>query len=342
MKGELTADRAIPELRQDILTGEWVVIASSRATRPESFSTEPKKPPKKYLASCPFCSGNEAQTPPEVFAIRPADSANDTTGWKVRVVPNKFPALLNEGWHSPATEERGIYSFKQALGHHEVIVHSPDHNNTLAQMDPEYLELVLRVYQDRLEALSKDPKAVSAIIIINQGREAGASIEHPHSQLFTLPLLAPRLKLELEKIKGYQSQHGQCLVCSMIENEHAHGQRLVAENEHFSAFCPFASRSPFEIFIAPKKHQSAFGQADGAQLRSFAHILKLLFSRLQERLGDPPYNAFLHTRPFRGRKRDYHWHFVILPKISTVAGFEFGTDITINVVEPEAAAEFLR
>ncbi len=318
------------------------MIASSRATRPESFSTPPEKPKKKHLANCPFCSGNEEQTPPEVFAIRAPGSLPDTKGWKVRVVPNKFPALQNEGLFLPDTEERGIYRLKPALGHHEVIIHSPDHNNTIAQMELHDLELVLRVYQDRLVVLSQDPRVVSVVIIINQGREAGASIEHPHSQLFTLPMIAPRLKLELDKMESYRKEHGECLICSMIENERSQGDRLVAENEHFLAFCPFASRAPFEMYIVPKKHQDAFDQADEAQLQSLGRMLKFLFSRLQERLGDPPYNAFLHSRPLQGRKRDYHWHFVIMPKISTVAGFEFGTDIMIDVVEPEAAAEFLR
>lgn len=318
------------------------MIASSRAKRPESFSIAPEEPTKKYFANCPFCLGNEAQTPPEVFAIRADGSLPDTVGWKVRVVPNKFPALLNEGRLLPGMEKRGIYSFRPALGHHEVIIHSPDHDNTIAQMKPEDIELVLRVYKDRLIALSHDQRVVSAFIIINQGRKAGASIEHPHSQLFTLPMIAPRLERELDAIESYQARQSECLVCAMIEAERSHSKRLVAENEHFLVFCPFASRVPFEMYVVPKKHQNAFEQSDEAQLHSLASMLKILFSRLRARLGDPPYNAFLHTRPLRGRKRDYHWHFVIMPKISIVAGFEFGTDIMINVAEPEVAAEFLR
>lgn len=328
------------DIRQNILTGDWVVIASRRALRPESFSTESHNRTDERLSSCPFCAGNENQTPPEVFALRPDKSLKDTKGWKVRVVPNKFPAFLNEK-ELNEPEESGIYTSLPAYGYHEVIIHGPNHSETVADMDTQDLGLVLNVYQQRLSDLSLDQKTVSAIIIINQGREAGASIEHPHSQLFTMPMIAPRQQRELERIKRFKTEQDDCPLCAMLKYEQAFKERVVAENDYFLAFCPFASGAPFEVIIAPKKHQRDFREADKEEIDALAQIFKFTFGRLGERLKNPPYNTFLHTRPFQ-TDDDYHWHFVIMPKTSTMAGFEFGTGMMINIVGPEAAAKFLR
>lgn len=314
------------------------MIATGRAMRPESFSRDPKPQVGERLSGCPFCAGNESQTPPEVFALRPVGSRADGPGWEVRVVPNKYPAF---------SEPPGVvhpeqpYLSMPAAGRHEVIIHGPEHNATLAHMPVADVLKVFTVYRERLKDLAQDPSLESAIIIINQGREAGASIEHPHSQLFALPMVAPLIGKELARMKEIRAKSGQCPVCSMLAYEASYKERLIAENEHFLAFCPYASRTPFEMYIVPKAHQPGFSGAGAAELAAAAEIVKFTLERLRDRLGDPPYNLYLHTVPFR-EAGDYHWHMTILPKLSTMAGFEFGTGIMINIAEPDAAAEFLR
>jgi len=325
------------ELRQNILTGDWVVVATERARRPESFSREPKVPVIEHLAGCPFCAGNESQTPPEVFALRPGGGPADAPGWEVRVVPNKYPAFRE----SADAKQEEPYRAMAAIGEHEVIIHGPDHDMTMAKMSVEHLAEVLSVYQLRLKDLAKRSPLVSAVIIVNQGREAGASIEHPHSQLFALPIVAPLVARELARFSEFQAEQGECPVCAMVRYERSHKERLVTEDEDFLAFCPYASRAPFEVCVVPKEHQRDFSDTDPARLRKAAATIKLVLERVHDRLGDPPYNLYLHTAPF-SPDGDYHWRLTILPKISVIAGFEFATDIMINVVDPDAAAEFLR
>ncbi len=325
------------ELRQNILTGDWVVIATHRAMRPESFSREPKPPVGKSLSGCPFCAGNEGQTPPEVMALRP-DGPADGLGWRVRVVPNKYPAFSPSA--GPISPENDFAS-RPANGRHEVIIHGPDHDRTLAKMSEAEIEAVFSVYKERLKALALLPEVASAIIIVNQGREAGASIEHPHSQLFALPLVAPLIEREMERVEVWRAERNECPVCSMVAHELSSGARLVAQNEHFVAFCPFASRVPFETYIVPRVHERNFAAAGDILLQAAAAIVKTVLARVGARLGDPPYNLYLHTAPFRS-EGDYHWHFALLPKLSVIAGFELGSGIMINVADPEGAAEFLR
>lgn len=326
------------ELRQNLLTGDWVVLAAGRSMRPESFTSEPKPEVGERLSGCPFCAGNESETPPEVFALRPPESRTDGPGWEVRVVPNKYPALSEQpgvARHEPP------YLSMPASGRHEVIIHGPGHNATLAHMSVADVAKVFSVYRERLKDLEKDPSLVSAIIIINQGREAGASIEHPHSQLFALPIVSPSIEKELVRIKETRAKGGRCPVCSMLAHEADHKERLIAENDHFLAFCPYASRLPFEISIMPKAHRPGFAAAGAAELAAAAEIVKFALERLRDRLKDPPYNLYLHTVPFH-ENGDYHWHMTILPKLTTAAGFELGTGIMINIADPDSAARFLR
>lgn len=306
--------------------------------RPESFSRDPKPQVGESLSGCPFCAGNEGQTPPEVFALRPPGSRADGPGWEVRVVPNKYPAFsAAAGVAHPESHYRSI----PAAGRHEVIIHGPGHDATLARLPVSDVTKVFSVYRERLTELSRAPGLVSAIIIINQGREAGASIEHPHSQLFALPMVAPLLAAELARMKKGRTKDGECPLCSMVAHEVSYKERVIAENEYFIAFCPFASRVPFEIYVVPKAHRPGFAPAGEEELAAAARIVKSVLERLRDRLGDPPYNLYLHTAPF-SEDGDYHWHISILPKLSIIAGFELGTGIMINIAEPDAAAEFLR
>lgn len=306
--------------------------------RPESFSRDPNPAEAESLSSCPFCAGKEGLTPPEVFALRPAGSQADGPGWEVRVVPNKYPAFRET---PDSIEAEALYRSMAAEGRHEVIIHGPEHNATMANMPSTHISKVFSVYRDRLESLSKDPKLASAIIIINQGREAGASIEHPHSQLFALPIVAPSIATEMARTRQARENGENCPVCSMLEHEARYKKRVIAENEDFLAFCPFASRMPFEVYIVPKAHQPSFAAVTSRDLEQAASIVKSIMERLRDRLGDPPYNIYLHTSPFN-EDGDYHWHLTLLPKLSTPAGFELGTSIMINIVDPDTAAEFLR
>ncbi len=326
------------ELRQSILTSDWVVIASERAKRPHSYSRETKSTPPQTVLDCPFCPGNESLTPPEVFALRD-QGGPDTSSWAVRVVPNKFPAFAGE-----APPDSGAGAFQRMLGgvgRHEVIIHGQDHGRSLAQMTSAEIGLVFSVYQKRLAGLSKDKKLAGAIVIVNHGREAGASIEHPHSQLFAIPIVAPLIGRELANIRAYEAEHGSCLICDMVADERATGVRVVFETERFIVFCPFAGRVPFEMYMVPKAHQDDFLDADQETVDAAASAVQKALARVDDRLGDVPYNLYLHTRPFRSTEL-FHWHISILPKTSIVAGFEFGADIMINVVDPQVGAEFLR
>lgn len=327
------------ELRQNIITGEWVVVAAERAMRPEYFSREPKPLDELAVPKCPFCPGHENQTPPEVYALRPGGGRPDGPGWQVRVVPNKFPAFSPVASLAPA--ESTFYRAMPAIGRHEVIIHSPDHTKSPALMSAEEIARVLMVYQSRLRDLAREPGLKSAVVIVNHGRDAGASIEHPHSQLFALPLVAPLIGRELDRFADHQQATGRCVMCDLLRHEKEDGERVVAENDDFIAFCPYASRAPFEINIAPQAHQGDFSLAEPNLVKSAAELMKTVLGRLRGLLGDPPYNMYLHTLPF-GSSGKYHWHFAVLPKVSTLAGFEFSSGIIINITEPEAAAGFLR
>jgi UDPglucose--hexose-1-phosphate uridylyltransferase len=257
----------------------------------------------------------------------------------VRVVPNKYPALAPK----PLDIFSGdfLHPVRAGFGIHEVIVHGPDHHRSFGQMTTEEVALVFSVYQERLRAAASRPELEGAVVIVNHGPEAGASIRHPHSQLFAIPVVPPLVARELQHFREYQDSRGSCLLCDLVESEQQSGERIVAETERLVAFCPYASRVPFEVYISPKGHPADFTLADPGFIEETADLSREVLSRLFKGLGDIPYNIYLHTRPFHSSE-PYHWHLVILPKTSIIAGFEYATGIIINVVEPEAAALFLR
>lgn len=326
----------MPELRQDIVTGRWVVIATERSKRPEYFS---KRRVEVVPAGgvCPFCYGNESLTPPEVDAFRPDGSVANTSGWQVRVVPNKYPAFSLS--HEKIIEEP-LYCHRQATGLHEVIIHSPDHGRNLGDLPVEQVEAVIKMYVKRYQAAISNYEVRYVEIIVNHGLEAGASLEHSHSQLFALPLVPKEIAAEIDGFNRHLEQGGDCIFCDVVAYETRSARRVVSENENFIAFCPYASRGPFEISIMPKKHLSAFELASPDTITGFTHIVHDVLSKLRNRLSDPPYNYWLHTRPVR--VDEFHWHLEILPKLSAFGGLEIGTGVMINVVKPEEAAAFLR
>ncbi len=330
----------MPELRQDPITGNWTVIATDRAKRPENFSKTEKEEVSSNTA-CPFCYGNERMTPPEVMAYRPTDTEPDTEGWKIRVVPNKFPAFVPQS--QPATNTTGIYNTISAAGAHEVIINSPDHERSLAELSNKELVNIISAYKDRYMQLKKDALIKYIMIIVNHGKKAGASLEHPHAQLFASPIIPANVSNELSGSQNYYQENGRCIFCDIIREEWGTKLRVILDTKHFLVFCPFASRSPFETWIIPKKHNSHFESVSPQEINNLASVIRLTLAKLKDGLNDPAYNYYIHTSPCHsGPLAYYHWHLEIRPKLSIPAGFEIGSGIMINIVRPEDAAAFLK
>jgi UDPglucose--hexose-1-phosphate uridylyltransferase len=325
----------MPELRKDPITGDWIVVATERAKRPELFSQS-----KKKVTACPFCPGNEALTPPEIMAYRTLETKANEPGWKLRVVPNKFPAFI-PGEKVEATD--GLFVHMPAIGAHEVIIHSPAHTKSLGLMSLEEIELIITAYIERYLAL-KEKKYIQYIsIILNHGEEAGASIEHPHSQIFASPIIPPKVKKELRRAAAYYEKNRSCIFCDMVEAELSSKTRLIKELPRLVAFIPYASGLPFQITVLPKKHRPAFEKLDLDEKKELALILKFLLLQFKQAFLDPPYNLYLHTSPCNNEDTDYyHWHISLFPKLTIQAGFELSTGILINITQPEEAAAFLR
>ncbi len=328
------------ELRQDVVTGRWVVIATERSRRPTDFGKARATEPPEDRENCPFCPGHEVMTPLEVLAVRPPGSPPNTPGWQVRVFPNKYPAFQSGSGAPPGSE---LFPSRPAGGSHEVIVHSPDHDASLATMPVEEVELVLQVYRHRYLSNCQDPHVRYVHLIVNHGRGSGASLEHSHSQLFGVPMTPMDLAQELEGSARRYEKLGECVFCALIRRELELGRRVVQANEGFVAIAPFASRFPYEVAILPRKHQQAFDMIDDEQLGQFAGILRDVLRRYYDNLGDPPYNYYIHTAPCDDAPYPhYHWHLEAMPRPTRLGGFELGTGMMINIVSPEDACDKLR
>ncbi|MCP4716550.1 MAG: galactose-1-phosphate uridylyltransferase [Deltaproteobacteria bacterium] len=328
----------MPELRKDPVIGRWVIIATERAKRPSDLVMEQSR---SHGGFCPLCPGNEDKTPPEIFALRSTDSAPDSAGWRLRVVPNKFPALGGEGELNKRGE--GMYDLMSGVGAHEVIVETPDHNATASTLSLETMQQVLMTYRERIQALKQDSRFRYISIFKNYGEVAGASLEHPHSQLIALPVVPKRAVEEIESSKAYYEYKERCVFCDIINQETDDGRRIVVENDAFIALEPFAPRFPFETWILPKKHISAFEDTEDSLFEPMADIFSLIFKKINAALEFPPYNYILHTAPINQNVSEhYHWHFEIMPRLTKVAGFEWGSGFYINPTPPEQAAAHLR
>ncbi len=328
----------MPELRKDPIIGRWVIISTERGKRPHDFVVEEEVVKGGF---CPFCPGNEHTTPPEIFAIREPGTEPNTPGWHLRVVNNKFPALVLEG--EPDRMGEGMYDKMNGIGTHEVIIENPDHHVTLSTISIDGFVNVLTAYQKRIQALAQDPRFRYVLIFKNQGRAAGASLEHSHSQLIGLPIVPELVMEELNGAKFYYNWKERCVFCDMIRQELQQGVRVVLENEAFLALCPFAPRSPFEVWILPKTHLSSFVDLEQKSFRLLAEIFSETLKRLEKSLGKAPYNFILHTAPIREPEVPYyHWHFEIMPKLTLMAGFEWGSGFFINPTPPEDAAQYLK
>ena len=333
----------MPELRKDPVIGRWVIISTDRAKRPSDFAREQTKMKGGF---CPFCYGNESKTPPEILAYRPQSNGGptpqrDMPGWNLRVVPNKFPALGIEGNLNRQAE--GMFDKMNGIGAHEVIIETPDHNMTLANLPERRIEDVLWAFRDRIMDLKQDKRFKYILIFKNHGEAAGASLEHTHCQLIALPILPRQVVEELEGAKQYYTFKERCIFCDIIRQELEAQIRIVAENEDFVTLAPYAPRFPFETWILPKRHQSAFEDASTNLYENLAHALKTLLTRMDRALDNPAYNLVIHTSPVQDSHNDhYHWHIELMPKLTKVAGFEWGTGFYINPTPPEESAKFLR
>lgn len=328
----------MPELRKDPIIGRWVIIATERGKRPHDFVIEEEVVKGGF---CPFCPGNEHTTPPEIFAYRNPGTEPNTPGWSLRVVNNKFPALIPEGGLDRRGE--GIFDKMAGYGTHEVIIENPDHDTTLTNISIEGFMEVLTSYRERIKMLAEDPRFKYVLIFKNMGRAAGASLEHSHSQLIGLPIVPELVTEELSGSKFYYQWKERCVFCDMIRQELEDRVRVVLENEEFVALCPFAPRSPFEVWILPKMHYSSYIHLPEGSYRLLAEIFSETLQRLEKSLGKAPYNFILHIAPIREPELPhYHWHFEIMPKLTLMAGFEWGSGFFINPTPPEDAAQYLR
>jgi len=326
----------MPELRKDPIIGRWVIIATERGKRPSDFVSETREPGDRFCALCP---GNEAKTPPEVYALRPEGSPPNTPGWRLRVVKNKFPALVaDERLEQTST---GVFDWMSGVGDHEVVIETPHHNTRLFDLAVEEVADVIWAYRERMRALKGDARFRFVLVFKNHGVAAGASLEHSHSQLVALPIVPKRVFEEMEGARTYHADHHQCIFCDIIKQEIAAGSRIIEERDGVIAIAPFASRFPFETWIIPQDHHSSFEEME--DYHGLPQVLRGVLRRMDRVLKDPPFNFVIHTSPFgEDTQAYYHWHLEIMPRVTKVAGFEWGTGFYINPTPPEEAAQYLR
>lgn len=339
----------MPELRFDPIRRRWSIIATERKFRPHEFAQP--QPETSSPEGCPFEHGQEHATPPEILALGRPHPQPNTPGWQVRVVPNKFPALRIEG--ELTREGVGIFDRVNGIGAHEVIIETPDHHREAADRSPEELQLMFKAWRERISDLRRDIRIRYVLLFKNKGRDAGASLPHPHSQLIATPIIPTVVVEELNVARNHWAHKERCIFCDLIHQEKAFGQRIALETEHFILLEPFAASFPFETWILPKQHAHDFALASDALLLELGKVLRDFLRRIRQLLADPPYNLILHTAPsphprpgqpqyWTTIEYDYHWHIEFVPRITRIAGFEWGSGYAINPTPPEEAARFLR
>jgi len=365
----------MPQYRYNLITDQWVIIAGDRGRRPTDFQSTEEPKNSDFGETCPFCPGHETMTPPETFAIRPADTPPDSPGWSVRVVPNKYPAL-----RSVDNQVETNLPLKQhpGAGSHEVIIESPHHNICMGHHDSDQAVIICQILRDRYryhvaqftrtchsERSEESRARIEGLVTIfyNHGATSGASLSHPHFQLLTQSVIPPRLLYLLQHCRQYHQQHGRSVFDAVIEAELDAQERILTCTDDFIVFCPFASRSPFEIYLLPRFEQTHFGQLDDAVLKTFSETLQQTLRCMDEHLNNPDYNMVFHTAPLschsfallkdkserseesHSNKEDYpgfRWFLHICPRIGVTGGFELATDVFINTIPPETAAQFYR
>ncbi|MCB2204840.1 galactose-1-phosphate uridylyltransferase [bacterium] len=325
------------EFRQNLATKEWVIIAGERGERPRDYSSpdDHNGNVPQHREDCPFCVGNEEETGEELLQI------GEGKDWSIRSVRNKYSALYPD--RSVERQSEGRFLKSDSYGHAEVIIESPRHDATLATLTQSELEELIAVYRLRLAAISRLPNISIAMLFRNYGSRAGTSLEHPHTQIIASPIIPPHIRDPFQKAALHYDSYGTCVYCDMVEEERRQATRMVYENEHYAVFCPFAARTPYELRIYPKRHNACFFWSGEHEIPALAQALSRTLRALHRRLGSPSYNMLLRTSPVGDEDVRYlHWYMVIVPRISTPAGFEMGSGIYINTVAPEQSAEELR
>ena len=337
------------ELRKDYLLNRWVVIATERGRRPTDFSKQRAQSAK--AAVCPLCIGNEHMTPAatllylkendEIVKTKDPSEGDRPSNWLIRVIPNLYPAF-----GPPKQTEDKAQIFKgeylgNAIGAHEVIVESPNHDENPADAELPQLELLIQAYIDRIKELGSKAYVKYVSVFRNYGQEAGASLSHAHSQVIAMPIVPSMIQEELEASKSYFERGGKCVFCDIIEQE-TKGPRIIFENSDFAVFTPYASIAPMAFWIFPKKHAANLLSLSSTEITSFAKTLKASLKALKDVVNDPPYNFGLHISIDKTAEEFYHWHLEVYPKLSIWAGFEISTGTYINTITPETAAESLR
>ena len=347
-RGE-NGERGGPELRRDFFSGRWVLIAPERARRPNDFQFGPAPMTDESRASCPFCEGREAETPPEVEALRDASPVPDSAGWRVRVVPNKYPALIPGSAPASGARPGVLFESLPGAGLHEVVVDTPDHDREWVDLPIEHIRDVLEIFRRRLRVMERDSAVRYVQIFKNKGGYAGASLRHPHTQILAVPVVPQQVREELSVLEHQARETGGCFICRVIKDESA-GPRLVRSDPDFVALAPFASRFPYETQVFPRRHRASFRETTDEELVGLARMMKFILGRLRDVADDPDYHLVLRQAPspqaYRpGEPRPdafVHWRIEILPVMGLVAGFEWGTGCFINPVVPEFAAAALR
>lgn len=333
------------ELRFDPVKKIWSVIATERSRKPDDFLVRRLEFRGDEVSACPFCKGNEDKTGSEIYAIR------DKNEWQTRVVPNRYPAFRIEG--ELKRTGHGMYDAVNAVGAHEVVIETPQHDINPGSYTEKILYNLFTTFKDRLMDLQKDTRFRYIMPFKNYGLLAGASIEHPHSQIIALPVTPNVVKTKLSSALEHYQTKERCLFCDILDQERSENKRIIYENQDFVALCPYASALPFEVSIYPKRHTHCFSQIDDGEMTGLADAVREVFIRLYNTLENPPLNMVVHTSPpvvkrpsqpayWTSIKEDFHWHIEITPRLAGVAGFESGTGFFINPVAPESAAQYLK
>lgn len=330
--------QAMSQLRHDLVTDDWVVIATGRGKRPHDFVLKDKAKSAVFDGNdCLFCDPVMSKQEPDVLIYNTSDG-----DWSLRVFPNKYPAFARPKGGKINHQEEGPYFWMDGVGYHEVIV-TRDHEKHIGMMDPLRVAEVLDSYQTRYLDLMNKKSVRYVEIFHNHGKEAGASISHPHSQLAAIPIISPYINLEITGAEHYYDSNRRCVYCTILDWELEHRKRIVYENDHFVVLCPFASRAAFETWIIPKQHKPYFERSSDEDKIAGGDALHQAIKRTHKALNNPPFNFYLHTSPCDGRDYHYyHWHIEVIPRTSTWAGFELSTGVEISAIEPERAAKFLR
>lgn len=328
----------MPEIRQSIVTKEWVVIATERARRPEDFAGQHSRPSIDSLPEreekCPFCPGNE-ELDMETMRVP------QTGRWQIRVVRNKYPALNQEG--ERLREFDGVHRKVSGVGWHEVVVESPRHNTCPALDRTENLALVLKIFRSRGLEIAQDPRVEHIIWFKNHGPAAGTSLQHPHAQIIALPVVPYDVRTRMEEARRYFDDTGECVFCFNLHDEVRARSRIVLENDSFVAFTPYAAFSPFHLWVVPRRHWPNFLHTTDEELDDLAALLRTVLRKLYFGLKDPDYNYIIRSAPIHDQGHDYlHWYLTIIPRVTQAAGFEMGSGMFINTALPEESAKFLR